>query len=266
MVHAPAAIASFLGTDAAPGGSPGMPRPTGTIVSRALAAGAAIWLASCSAVETTSADRFVRSGELVALSGGRAGAANACFTCHGLDGLGNAAGAPRLAGLNVGYIAGQLEAYADGRRQDAQMQWIAGRLSRPSRQSVAAYYAGMTHEPSPAELPSSAGRLLYHRGDPARGLRSCAECHGEAGEGVGAGNPPLGNQPASYLAEQIERWRHGQRRNDPDGVMQRISRLLTPQEALALSAYAAKLPGDLPRPEPPEAFRAGHRVDPRSGV
>ena len=230
-----------------------------------MAAGAAAWLASCSAVETTSADRFTRTGELIALSGGHAGAVNACFTCHGLDGRGNAAGAPRLAGLGAGYLTSQLEAYADGRRQHAEMQWIARRLSPESRHAVAAYYAEMSYEPQTAAPPAPASRL-YHQGDPARGLPSCAECHGEAAEGVGTGNPPLGGQPVSYLAEQIERWRHGQRRNDPNGVMLRISRLLTPAEAEALAAYAARLSGDRPRPEPPAAFRAGHRADPRSGV
>ena len=242
-----------------------MPRSSGMAVTRALVAGTAACLASCSAVETRSADRFVQTGELVALSGGEAGAANACFTCHGLDGRGNAAGAPRLAGLGVGYLASQLEAYADGRRQHAEMQWISSRLSPQDRQAVAAFYATMSYEPSTAPLPVRANRL-YHRGDPARGLQPCAECHGDSGEGIGAGNPPLGGQPASYLAEQMELWRLGKRRNDPDGIMLRISRQLTPGESEAVAAYAARLPGDRPRPEPPAAFRAGHRADPRNGA
>lgn len=246
-----------------------MRRTRGTAVCRAapaaIAAAAAVLLASCSAVETRSAERFTQTGELIALSGGHGGAANACFGCHGLDGRGNAAGAPRLAGLDLGYLVAQLEAYADGRRQQPEMQWIAERLSQEDRQSVAAYYADMGYMPTAG--PRAAGEsALYRRGDPARGLPSCASCHGESGEGIGPGNPPLAGQPAAYLAEQVERWRHGKRRNDPAGVMMRISRLLTPREAEALARYAAGLPGVPSRPESPAAFRAAHRADPRSGA
>lgn len=218
--------------------------------------------AGCSAVETTSADRFTERGELIALSGGHAGGSNACFTCHGLEGLGNGSGAPRLAGLDIGYLDRQLEAYASGRRQHPLMEWVAGRLSSDDRQRVSAYYANLPYEPRPT-LPAPV-HPLYVFGDPDRGLPACASCHGELGQGIGPANPPLGGQPAAYLAEQIERWRLSKRRNDPGNVMLRISQLLTPAEARAVSAYAAALPGDLPRPEPPAAFRAERRADPRN--
>ena len=222
----------------------------------------AVLAAGCSAVETTSADRFTAGGELIALSGGQAGASNACFTCHGLDGLGNGAGAPRLAGLNMGYLDRQLEAYASGRRQHPLMEWVAGRLSSYDRQKVSAYYAGMAYQPRPVQpVPV---HPLYVSGDPDRGLPACAACHGLLGQGIGPANPPLGGQPPAYLAEQIERWRLAKRRNDPGNVMLRISQLLTPAEARALSAYAAALPGDLPRPAPPAASPAGRRPDPRN--
>ena len=61
-------------------------------------------LTGCTAADTTSLDRFSATGELVALSGAGAGAANACVTCHGLQGQGDGAGAPRLAGLDAGEV------------------------------------------------------------------------------------------------------------------------------------------------------------------
>lgn len=221
-------------------------------------------LGGCSAVTTRSVDRFTETGELIALSGGEAGASNACFTCHGLAGKGDSAGSPRLAALDLGYLERQLEAYADGRRQHPQMEWIAGRLSAQDRQAVSAYYARM---PFRALAEASPDPLrLYHEGDPERGLASCASCHGARGEGIGPANPPLAGQPAPYLAEQIAQWKLAKRRNDPGDVMLRISRELTTREAEALSAYASRLPGDRPRPEPPEASRATRRDDPRSGA
>lgn len=221
-------------------------------------------LGACSAVETVSADRFRATGEVIALSGGDAGAVNACLTCHGLDGLGNGAGAPRLAGLEFGYLNRQMESYAAGLRQHPQMQYIAGKLSAADRQAVSAYYAAMQFQPG--AMPQGPAPALWVSGDPARGLQPCAMCHGLRGEGIGPANPALGAQPAAYHVEQLEKWRRSERRNDPMNVMQVISRRLTPAELSALAAYAGALPGGPPSPGSPESFPEVRRADPRNGV
>jgi cytochrome c553 len=236
---------------------------TRNLFRRCLIAAAVAALGGCQA-PTPAADPFSATGRLLALSGGDSGAANACFTCHGLDGAGNGAGAPRLAGLDVGYLNRQLDDYANGRRRNKEMQAIALRLSRSDRQAVAAYYAALPFEPAPAPAAATAtatvtGAALYHRGDPARGLAPCAACHGEAGEGVGPGNPPLAGQPAAYLAEQLRQWQRSERRNDPDNIMLRISRKLRAGEVTSVAAHAAAL-----RPAPRESSRAARRGDPRN--
>ena len=231
-----------------------------------LGAAALVLLGGCSAVERTAADRFVASGELIALSGGDAGAANACITCHGLDGRGNGAGTPRLAGLNQGYLAAQLEGYASGRRRHPEMEAISRQLAPAHRQAVSAYYARLPFAAAAGALPPGPAASLYQRGDPSRGLAACASCHGLRGEGVGPGNPPLAGQPAAYLSEQLDRWRASERRNDPEGVMLRISRLLSERESAALAAYAAALPGDPQRRESPEASPSERRDDSRNGA
>ena len=225
---------------------------------------AAVLLAGCSATEPTSTERFTDTGHVIALSGGDAGAANACFTCHGLDGRGNGAGAPRLAGLDFGYLDRQLEAYADGRRSHPEMETIARRLSPTDRQLVSAYYATMPYVPASPRQSPPAAPALYVTGDPDRGLPSCADCHGLAGQGIGPANPPLGGQPAAYLAEQMQQWRHSKRRNDPGNIMLQISQRLTLLEIEALALYAAALPGGPPHPESPAAFRAARRDGPRN--
>lgn len=226
---------------------------------------AALALVACAPVSSRSADSFATSGEMIALSGAGAGAANACIACHGLRGEGDGAFAPRLAGLDAGYLESQLIAYADGRRHDPQMSYIAGKLDAPERRAVAAYYA-LLNPPPPARTADSgpAAARLYRFGDASRGLPSCASCHGERGEGAGSANPPLAAQPAGYLAEQLERWRRSSRRNDPGDVMLRISHRLSPSEGAALARHAAALPGGPPSPEPRAAFRAAHRDGPRN--
>ena len=220
-------------------------------------------LGGCSATDTTSAERFTETGQLVALSGGDGGAANACFTCHGLEGEGNDAGAPRLASIPLGYLHRQMEDFASGRRRHLDMEAIARRLSPRDRGAVAAYYSALPFASGPpAELPPAPE--LYVRGDPERGLPSCASCHGTRGEGIGPANPPLAGQPAAYLAEQIEQWRLAKRRNDPGNVMLAISQRLRPAEIPALSAYASALPGNSSRPVSQAASPAARRDDPRS--
>ena len=220
----------------------------------------------CAAGEPTSTDRFAQTGELIALSGAGAGAANACFTCHGLAGRGDGAGSPRLAAIDAGYLERQLIAFADGRRDHAQMSWIAKRLDPAERRAVAAYYAAMPFDGRQRGRSATAATNLYLRGDPERGIPACATCHGVNGEGIGPANPPLAGQPAAYLAAQLDEWRRSSRRSDPGGVMLGISQLLSPRETAGLSRHAAGLSGATLRPEPAEALRSAHRVSTRSGA
>jgi len=231
---------------------------------RATSLAAALALSGCAATERTSADRFAASGELIALSGGDAGAFYACFSCHGLDGMGNGAGAPRLAGLDAGYLQRQMEAYAAGLRRHPEMEEVAAKLGAGERRSVSAHYAAMSVRaalPSPRSAPG-----LWALGDPRRGLEACAACHGLEGEGAGPGSPPLAQQPAAYLADQLHKWRSSERRNDPGNVMLAISRRLDSSEIAALAAYAGSLPAAAARPVYRAAFPAAHRADPRNDV
>lgn len=199
------------------------------------------------------------------MSGARAGAQNACFTCHGLDGGGDGAGVPRLAGLDAGYLQHQLEAYADGRRQDPSMRWVARQLTGTERLRVAHYYARLPFSsPAPRQTPSPP--QIFVAGDPGRNLPGCASCHGPDGLGIGAGIPPLAGQPSAYVAEQLELWRLGKRRSDPNAVMQNIARSLTPSEVAALAAYVSALPTAPRRPGSVEESPSERRSDPRSGA
>lgn len=190
-------------------------------------------------------DPFTETGELIAWSGGEAGALNACHTCHGLYGEGNGAGAPRLAGMPQGYLVKQLQDYADGRRRHEAMHWIASRLSQDDRLAVSAWYASRPVPPT-IERPETApelGRRLWLSGDRSRELQACALCHGLDGEGRGYGVPPIHRQPPEYLAEQLRSWKRGERQNSPQQVMLHVSRRLSEREIAAVSRYAATLPG-----------------------
>lgn len=238
---------------------------------KTLCASLACLAAACTEAQPATA-RFEATGELIALSGGDAGARGACVTCHGLKGEGNGADAPRLAGLDPGYFARQLEYFSKGQRRHPQMVWIADQLDNAARQKVAAYYAALplpepdVRNPIGAAACSPAIARLYHEGDEARGIEACAACHGDDGRGAGAGNPPLARQPAPYLAAQLRHWRSGERYGDPLGAMTHVSRLVAEKELEPLAGYSAALQDATKYPAAPEACLRERHPDPRSGA
>lgn len=197
---------------------------------------AAVLLAGCGPAGGNAA--FRATGEVIAFSGGDGGAASACATCHGLKGEGDGRLAPRLAGLDAGYLHRQLDDYAIGRRDHAEMRAIVRRLSGEDRAKVSAYYARL---PKTAEKLTQTSTLYAER---------CASCHGAQGEGMGPGNPPLAGQPPAYIAAQLEAWRSGKRR-DVSGAMLAVSRALSPEQIRRLADLsAAPLPPEHRRPVP----------------
>src|SRR5688572_28615337 len=77
---------------------------------------------SSSADESASVPR----GHQIAVGGGPGDAGTACFSCHGLQGQGDAGGAfPRLAGLDAHYLAQQMDDYASGARANMVMAPIS---------------------------------------------------------------------------------------------------------------------------------------------
>lgn len=224
----------------------------------------ALGAAACSS-DPAGPARYSRSGELIALSGGDSGAAGACMNCHGPRGEGDSNLAPRLAGLDSGYLVRQLTFFAEGLRSHPQMRSIAGRMTSSQRLAVARHYAAMPVPPL-CGTAIGAGRALYQFGDARRGIPACAGCHGVRGEG-NPGNPALAGQTASYVLRQFEAWRLGQRRGDPDATMTAISQRLSPAQASALAAHVHRLPGaDDGDRRPREACLRAHRGDPRSGA
>ena len=76
----------------------------------------------------------------------------ACAACHGARGEGGTTGAPRLAGHSQAYLAQQLAAYADGRRQHSVMTPIARALPPEEREALAAYYARLPLPTPPPQI------------------------------------------------------------------------------------------------------------------
>ena len=174
--------------------------------------------------------------------------APACAACHGAQGEGRPDAAyPRLAGLDSGYLIGQLNAFADGRRGNETMQPIAKALTADERQAIAKYYRGLVapkaEEPQRADDKTIAvGAALADRGDWSKGLPGCSQCHGPAGQGVGNAFPELAGQSAEYITSQLKAWKDGKRANDPLHLMTGISAKLNDDQIAAVAVYYSGLP------------------------
>lgn len=82
-------------------------------------------------------------GKTIFLHGNDSGAMP-CAACHGMQAEGNSStGAPRLAGLPAGVIAGDLKNFAAGRGGNATMQFIAQALSPAETAAVAQYLSSV---------------------------------------------------------------------------------------------------------------------------
>jgi thiosulfate dehydrogenase len=198
-------------------------------------------------------------------------AAAACAACHGQWGEGNVAtGFPRLQGLPAVYQVGQLEAFADGTRQNPVMTPLAQSLSASERVQLADYYAALVARTrGPGSAPSTHDEQLAVRGRWSEDIPGCVQCHGENGSGIGAAFPPLAGQPAAYLAAQLQAWQQGTRRGEPLGLMQRIAKQLSAMDVSAVADYfsaipaggkapaAAPVPGSAPQAAPAAATAPG---------
>ncbi len=203
---------------------------------------------------------FAQDGGQIARQGSPGGAP-ACVACHGASGQGQAAaGFPRLAGLDAGYLERQLESFAGPARQNPIMSPVAKALTAQERRAVAAYYAGLPVHDEPAAGPApdatalAAGEALAVHGRWSRGLPACAQCHGPAGLGVGASFPQIAGQPAAYIAGQLHAWQQGTRANDPLGLMHGVALRLAPGDIDSVAAYYASRPA-----APPAATAKGRK-------
>ena len=69
--------------------------------------------------------------------------AQACMTCHGVNGLAVAPNTPHLAGQPEPYLVDQLKAYRSGKRAHEVMTVVAKPLSDADIADLAAWYASL---------------------------------------------------------------------------------------------------------------------------
>jgi len=183
----------------------------------------------------------------VAQAAGNADAGKAktavCAACHGADGNSALANFPKLAGQNEKYLLKQLKDIKSGARPVVEMTGLLDNLSDQDMADISAYFAkqkivlGQVPE---AQL--EAGQTLYRTGVPSKGIAACTACHSPNGLGIAsAGYPALSGQHGAYIESQLNKFRKGDRANDPGSMMRDIAGKMSDAEIKAVSAYVQGL-------------------------
>jgi cytochrome c553 len=185
-----------------------------------------------------------------------------CIGCHGTHGEGNAQlKAPRIAGQPAFYLERQLDAYAQGQRQNDVMSPVARQLDAQQRREAASYFATLVAPPSPRPAPAppqvKRARTLAEHGDEARQIQACQNCHGPDGHGQGGVRPYLAGQDPRYLESALEEWRSGQRNTDPSLQMVMVATRMSNADISAIAWWFASLtPAPPTQAAPPAAGRS----------
>lgn len=189
----------------------------------------------------------------------------ACTACHGEQGRATPDGYfPRIAGKPAGYLHQQLLHFRDGRRHNGHMVTMVEHLSDAYLRDIAQHYAARDlpyPPPQTRDAPAAVlqrGEALVRRGDPARQLPACTQCHGDAMTGVQPAMPGLLGLPRDYLIGQLGAWQTGQRRAAAPDCMAQVARALSAQDISAVATWLSSqpLPADThavaasPRPLP----------------
>ena len=173
----------------------------------------------------------------------------ACTHCHGAQGRAGPDGYyPRIAGKPAGYLYNQLLHFKEGRRHYGAMTLLLDPLNERYLMEIAEHFANL-QVPYPPPLPSRAapallerGRQLVMRGDAARQLPACTQCHGPKLTGMLPQVPGLLGLPRDYLNAQLGAWRNGKRRAHAPDCMATIAQGLAEQDIEAVSSYLAAQP------------------------
>lgn len=166
-----------------------------------------------------------------------------CAACHGADGNSVNPEWPKLAGQHPSYIAKQLANFKEDARVNPSMSPMAKPLSEQDMADLAAYFSSQVKKPGEADQTKVAlGEQMYKGGNNATGVAACAACHGPTGAGNPASNfPSLSGQHATYIKNQLNAFRKGERANDAGKMMRNVAAKMTDAEIEAVAEYIAGL-------------------------
>ncbi|MEW6132661.1 MAG: c-type cytochrome [Pseudomonadota bacterium] len=162
-----------------------------------------------------------------------------CAACHTADGNSVTPANPVLAGQGAEYLHKQLMDIKSGDRKSPVMSGIVAKLSPADMKNLAAYFSEKQAKGRTSRNLEKAllGQKIYRGGVQGSGVPACASCHGANGQGIPVQFPRLAGQHATYILDQLNKFRSGDRANDAGKMMRVIAAKMTPQEMDAVAQY-----------------------------
>ena len=157
--------------------------------------------------------------------------AQSCVACHGKQGVSSNPGWPNLAGQKAGYLAVQLKAFRDGKRDNPAMAPFVKDLSDADINELSNYYAA-----KPLSISANGDADKVASGENLSAY--CKACHGMKGIPAAPVWPNLAGQHAPYLQAQLAAYKSGAREHPH---MQTALIPLGDPEFAALAAYFSQL-------------------------
>ena len=163
-----------------------------------------------------------------------------CLACHGENGNSYAPSFPNIAGQNAQYLFKQLLEIQSGQREVLTMAGILDDLSKSDLSDIAAYYESQPRNLGAAKKDLvELGETIYRAGIPRKNVAACTACHSPTGNGNGpAVFPALAGQWPDYIVTQLKNFQSGERHNDGDSQMMRITAMdMNEKEMTAVASY-----------------------------
>jgi cytochrome c553 len=163
-----------------------------------------------------------------------------CAACHGTDGNSPAPSFPSIAGQNSSYLVKQMKEIKSGDRSSPLMTGLLDDFSDQDLADIAAYYEGQSVKGGAAKADLvDLGEAIYRAGVKRKNIAACTSCHSPNGDGNGPATfPALAGQWPEYTESQLRAFRSGERTNDGDSRMMRITAMdLSDDEIAAVSSY-----------------------------
>jgi cytochrome c553 len=166
-------------------------------------------------------------------------AASICASCHGDKGVSVGPQFPHMSGQSAFAIYKQLHDFKNGARVNEIMAGVVQDLDDDQMADVAAHFSALTKgalDPRTISSGDPGVVRLVEYGNSARGIPSCASCHG-AHAGGPIETPTLAGQRQEYLLAQLGAFASGTRHNVIFNRMRGIAAKLQPSEMEKLTEY-----------------------------
>lgn len=157
-----------------------------------------------------------------------------CTKCHSVD-----AEYARIEGQTSEYLLLTMQDYRSNIRISDQMNKRMLKYDDATLKALADYFSKLSRAPGikgDATLIAQ-GKELYNTPVASSGLKSCADCHGNTGEGSGFGdklNPMLSGQLKDFVISQMKLYKSGQLKHED---MNKSAKLYSDDQIKALAEY-----------------------------